>query len=264
MSWRLTGVALAALALSGHDLYLVPGAFFVSPGERITLGIHNGDSFPESEVAPVLARLRDASLITPDAVYNVTNLLASGKAVVGQTNIRSRGTLILAVRTVPHVLELPVDQFRAYLKEEGLTRVLLDQPDNRKARERYGKYAKALIVSGAPDGFYAHPAGLEIEIIPEKDPYALRGSGELPVRVLLRGKPAADLQLETARAREGAAAEVRIVGRTDADGRLAVPINGAGRWRLHAVAMERCADASMADWESYWASLTFEVRGEKK
>ena len=35
----------------------------------------------------------------------------------------------------------------------------------------------------------------------------------------------------------------------------------AAAHRLHAIAMERFADPKVADWESFWASLTFEIQG---
>jgi hypothetical protein len=40
-------------------------------------------------------------------------------------------------------------------------------------------------------------------------------------------------------------------------GRILIPVKG-GKWRLHAIQMERASD-SEADWESFWATLTFEI-----
>jgi hypothetical protein len=39
--------------------------------------------------------------------------------------------------------------------------------------------------------------------------------------------------------------------------RIAVPVT-PGRWRLHTILMERITTPD-ADWESFWATLTFEV-----
>jgi uncharacterized GH25 family protein len=101
--------------------------------------------------------------------------------------------------------------------------------------------------------------GFTIEIVPEADPYELKPGDLLPLRVLFRGKPAADLQIESSLAGPSGTKTI-VVGRTGSDGRLNVPIAGAGRWRLHTIKMERCDEISVADWESFWASLTFEVR----
>ena len=77
----------------------------------------------------------------------------------------------------------------------------------------------------------------------------------LPVRVLLRGAPAAGLEIRTA----SPAGKIESSGKTSSDGRLSIRLAAAGPYRLHALHMERVTDGS-ADWESLWATLTFEVR----
>jgi hypothetical protein len=51
--------------------------------------------------------------------------------------------------------------------------------------------------------------------------------------------------------------------RTDRDGRARVALAVAGPWLLKSVHMLRAvgADAERAEWESLWASSTFEVVG---
>ena len=100
--------------------------------------------------------------------------------------------------------------------------------------------------------------GFPIEIIPLADPYSIHAGSALRVRVLFRGRPARGLQLEAAWS-SGTQNKTTVIGRTSADGEIAVPIAKAGTWRLHTLRMERCADPKSADWESFWASLTFEI-----
>lgn len=71
------------------------------------------------------------------------------------------------------------------------------------------------------------------------------------VRVLLRGAPVANLQAHAT----SAGSKPQVVGSTDAEGRVNVPVS-QGRWRLHAIHMERGSDV---DWESVWTTLTFEI-----
>ena len=148
---------------------------------------------------------------------------------------------------------------RLYRKEHGER----DKP----GRERYAKFAKAILTSGAADDGYKKPTGFAIEIIPEQNPALLKTGDELSVQVLLDGKPAFNLSVEAANE-----TETKIIGRLDTAGRIRIPIARAGRWRIHTVAMQRAsqvkgpgdasadAKAKRADWESYWASLTFEIR----
>lgn len=255
-------LALVCLIVPGaaHDLYLLPSAFFVSSGERITVSIHEGDGFPNSESAVSLARLRDTDLITPSAVFNITNLRVQGTTVAAQANIKFRGTLILTARTMPNLVELEPQKFREYLTRNGLTEILRQHPRDQAGRERYSEYAKALIQSEAADEFFSHVVGFMIEIVPEKNPYTLHTGNELPIEVLVRGKPAPDLRVEAERIQAGPV-PARLSGRTDPSGHITIPINGAGKWRLRAVSMHKCEDPTLADcWESFSASLTFEIR----
>ena len=54
--------------------------------------------------------------------------------------------------------------------------------------------------------------------------------------------------------------ERRFSQRTNADGRVLVPLDRPGEWLVKAVhIIETPADDTVADWESFWASLTFAI-----
>ncbi len=197
----------------------MPGEFVVSPGQRIAVAFRGADAHP--------ARLRDAALYSPKGVYNVVNLRREGGGVVGDATVPGRGSLILTARATPEIV----------------------------ARERRASYAKALLVSETADDHFRRVTGLAFEFVPEADPYRLRPGGRLPVRLLLDGGPAAGV--EVVASREGGAAQV--AGRTDAAGRIQIPIAAAGKWRLRALVRRRSVEPQAADWESVSTSLTFAV-----
>ena len=252
-----------ASALFAHDLYLLPGLFHVSKGKKLKVAFHNGDAFPESEVAPKIDRLLEAQVSGKSGSAPMENLHIAGKETFGEVKIPGTGTFLVSVRTVPNFIELAPDKFLEYLKEEGLAEVIdwrtQHAESGKPGRERYTKFAKSLIRSGTPDDYFQHSLGFPIEIIPLSDPSFIRAGGSLPVRVMFRGKPAAGLQIESAWAL-GTQKKTVIVGRTGADGSIVVPIAQEGKWRLHTLKMERCAEPAVADWESSWASLTFEIQ----
>lgn len=261
---RLWLLVFVISGLEAHDLYLLPDRFHVAPQSTLRVAFHNGDAFPESEAAAHIDRLKDAQLRSATSTSPVHGLKVAGKRVLGSVVVPAgSGTLLVSVHTVPNFIELAPDKFLAYLEEEGLSSVIAWRSqhgeEKKPGRERYSKFAKSLLLSGTPDDFYKQALDFPIEIIPESNPYALHAGGELPVRVLFRGKPAAGTQLEAAWANNGKS-KTMVVGRTDAEGRIRVPLTAAGKWRLHSLKMERCADPAAADWESVWASLTFEIR----
>jgi len=255
-------IPLLALPAMAHSLYLMPQKFRTAPGDTLVLSIQNGDSFPEGDGAPVLQRLRDCVLVSVRNSTAIADLRIEGKAAQATTRTGGAGTYWLAVRTIPNFLTLDPAAFETYLKEEGLDAALRYRAEHgesgKPSRELYSKFAKSLVVASAPDGAWSKVLGHEFEFIPDADPAALKPGGALPVRLLWRGQPAAGIQVESAWA-AGGANGVAVVGRTDREGRISVPIDRAGKWRLHAVTMERTTGSKEADWVSFWASMTFEV-----
>lgn len=255
---------LVAGAAWAHDLYLMPEKFTLPGAGPLRVVYQNGDAFPvgSSNVKP--ERLRNTRALMKSTKAEFEGITAEAKQTVASVRLPGEGTAILTSQTVPNFIELAPAKFASYLKHENLGHIAAWREKNgesaKPGRERYSKYVKSLVAVGKPDGFFREKTGLTIEIVPEADPFAVRVGGELPVQVLFRGKPAADVAMEVAWLVAGKAV-VKVVGRTDGEGRVKVPVKATGPHRLHAIVMERCADAKAADWESFWASLTFAVAG---
>lgn len=247
---------------AGHDLYLMPERFVAEPGMVLSIAFENGDGFPEGEAPVAPDRLRDARLISRAGTEPFTRMVAEQRRTRAEVRVPGAGIALLTARTLPRFLELPPEKFEAYLEHEHLTDILAWRREHgeegKPGRELYSKYVKSLVRAGRSDGFWSERAGLLIEFIPEADPYSLRPGDALPVRLLLGGAPAAGVAVESAWLDRGAG-KTEFVGRTDAAGRIRVPLRAPGPHRLHAIIMRRCDDPAKADWESFWATLTFSV-----
>lgn len=258
----LLAVALGCVA-QGHDLYVMPSSFAPSPGQAVVVGFHVGDSFPQSEVLGRLSGLVAPRLLSAQASNALQNIRTEGNRNVADGVVSGRGELVAAVSTAPALINLEPGKFKEYLVEEGLTEIVQWREAHgetaKNGKERYSKYAKAILISGESDSFGTKPVGFVIEIIPEIDVYALKLGDSLPVRVLFRGKPAAGLQVESSWAADGKN-RTTVIGRTGTDGRIRIPLQEAGVWRIHTIKMERCREPQAADWESFWSSMTFELR----
>ena len=246
----IVGVVSDAFA---HYTYVIPQSFRVSAGDTVVVGFHSGDGFPESSA--VLKRLQDPTIHTDRGALKVDGLKEEGKRLVASVNVPVSGHVIVTAVNGAAMEEMKSASFEEYLEEEGLGHIVqaraqrgeADKPGN----ERYTMYAKTIFVVGAPSDAYRTVVGLPLEIVPEKDPYRLQAGESLPVRVLLRGAPVANLEIRAT----SAGGKTQVVGKTDSNGRLNVPVT-PGRWRLHTIHMERGADV---DWESVWTTLTFEI-----
>jgi uncharacterized GH25 family protein len=98
---------------------------------------------------------------------------------------------------------------------------------------------------------------MALEIVAEKDPTTLREGDELPVRVLKNGAPYPDFSLNAVAAGE-TKGETR---KSDSAGRVVFRLNKAGPWLLRGTDVRKSTKID-ADWESDFATLTFEVKSK--
>jgi uncharacterized GH25 family protein len=124
-------------------------------------------------------------------------------------------------------------------------------------REIYSRAAKALLAvgDGRPESGHDRVLGFTLELIPERSPYALGVGDALPVVLRYEGKPLAGALVMALRGSGETVASIR----SDAAGRVRVPLSRGGPWLVKAVHMVPAPAGTDADWESIWASLTFEL-----
>lgn len=158
------------------------------------------------------------------------------------------------------VANLGAEKFNAYLEEEGLDRVLKERRERGEldlgVREWYSRYAKTLIQPRGSDGSaWGFRFGMPLELVPLRNP-AAPGDDALPVRLVYQGQPLVDV-LVLAYSRQNP--ERKLGVRTDGQGIAKLPLVDAGLWLIKAVHMIRAPEgATDHQWESFWASLTFE------
>ena len=178
--------------------------------------------------------------------------------------LREPGLRLIGYHSSRSFVDLEAERFNKYLLSEGLERIveLRRQRGQSQAngREYYSRCAKSLVMVGAgPRAGFDRVLGYPLELIPRADPYSLVTWRPTAGRAHLQG--------QAGRRRAGYRLHRRPAGRAArtcapaADGRVTLPLNRAGRWLVKAVHMIAVpASDPAADWESFWASLTFEVR----
>ena len=117
------------------------------------------------------------------------------------------GVAAFWVKLPPRSIELTPEQVKEYLDEVDAPEALRQEWAEMKEprwRESYTKHPKTFARVGQPqsDRSWAEPVGMFLEIVPEKDPTALKAGDDFPVRVLKDGKPFAGFSLN-ARERRG-------------------------------------------------------------
>lgn len=251
-----------ALALAGrlaaHDMWIEPSTFFPENGENVAVRLRVGQDMLGDPLP------RDSSLINQFFVQNAAGKkpLAGreGRDPAGVLRGGEPGLLVLGYRSNRSNTEQTVEKFSRYLKEEGLDAVAAQmarrKPGADMVRELYSRCAKSLLQTGTPKAGEADSAlGFTLELVAERDPYLLHAGDMLPIRLTYEGKPLAGA-LVVAMNRMNPMQ--KLTARTDKAGRVRFRMNGDGMWLIKAVHMVPAPAESKADWESFWASLTFE------
>lgn len=172
---------------------------------------------------------------------------------------------VLGVSTLPRVLRLEGKDFNAYLASDGVPDVLAarkrDGELTKAARERYHKHVKTLVQVGDDRSeHYATALGYPAELVPLENPYGLKRGATLQLRALVDGQPVANQYVVTG-GRTKTGGRLTSAGlRSDAEGVVRVPLRTAGQWYVKFIHMVKVPGDTAADYESKWASLTFEVR----
>lgn len=255
----LLTLLLASSALQAHDFWIEPSTFTPAAGQRVAVRLRVGEHFRGDPVPRNLERMERFAVLGDSGELPVEGVPNTDPA--GHVSFKSPGLQLLVYDSDRALIELVGPKFEEYLKEEGLTGISALRAERGQsaagAKEVYSRCAKTLVaVRGNSSGKHDRIAGLPLELVPEKNPYALTGGGELPVRLLYQGKPLEDvlvIALQKGRAGEAASA------RTDWKGRVALRLDRPGAWLVKAVHMVPAPKETGADWESFWASLTFEI-----
>ena len=270
MKWRYTiaiGVVLiAASALDAHDLFLRLDTFYVAPNSSVPVLALSG-TFSSSENSVTTDRLRDLSVVSPGgrAHPDTATWSSKGDTSVLTLNTGQTGTYVVGASLKPREITLKAADFNSYLADDGIPDVLAERKRSgelgKNATERYSKHIKALVQVGSRrTGDFSAALGYPAEIIPLDNPYSLSPGDRLGVRAMVDGKAAANqLVVSGGRLPSGKRLPEKRT-RTDAAGVARVRLTNGGQWYVKFINMVPYRGTDKVDYESKWATLTFEIR----
>jgi uncharacterized GH25 family protein len=254
----LLGLMLAGPAVA-HDFWIEPSSFRPGPGERVAVRLRVGENLKGDPVPRNPGRIERFAAVGPAGEAEVMGV--EGVDPAGWVSPAGPGLHWIVFDSNHASVEQTGPKFDSYLAEEGLERIRELRkgagPVNAgPVKEIYSRCAKSLIRVGEGSSGYDRELGLELELIPERDPYTLKPGEALPVRLLYHGKPL-DGALVVGVASPGVSG-ARVSART-AGGRASLVLDRPGLWLVKVVHMVPAPEGSGAEWESLWASVTFEL-----
>lgn len=257
---------VATLTLSGaaaaHDFWLQPRAFHAKTGEPVPITLQIGHGAQRKRWQGGEDRMVQLVSFGPDGRTDLRpGFRALGAAVDLAPEFTRPGLYVVAMQTDHAVSNLPAGRFDDYVREEGIAPIQLRRGRANRApgREIYSRRAKTLLQVGArsdrPDSRATRAVGLRLEIVPERDPYALGPDLRLPLHVQYRGRrlPGALVKLIDL----NNDARPRATAITDRAGRAVFSVPASGHWLLHVVWSEPVSGDPRAEYDTTFSSLTF-------
>jgi hypothetical protein len=241
--------------LSAHDFWLEPASYTPQPGQILSVRLRVGQDLLGDPVP------RDSSLVKQFVVEDGSGRRSlvgrDGSDPAGYLRVDQQGLMVFGYASNPSTLDMPADKFNQYLKDEGLDAILALRARRNQmqtpSHELFSRCAKSLVLSGTPKAMQGDRAlGFTLELLAERNPYLLRPGDELPLRLEYQGKP---LPGALVIAMNRIDPQQKLSARTDAQGSVRFRLPRSGMWLVESVHMI----PSASNWESFWASLTFEL-----
>jgi uncharacterized GH25 family protein len=250
---------LFAAAATAHDFWIEPSSFHPAVGSQLAVSLRVGEHFRGEPVPRADPRIVKFVLASGSGETAIGGLPGTDPA--GFTRVPSAGFLVIGYRSSRSSITLEPEKFEKYLEDEGLDPVLKARAarheSGKPGNEVYSRCAKSLVAGGgAGEAGFDRVLGLTLELVAESNPLKLKAGETMRLRLLHEGRPLSGALVKLTAQDEPDGAEQ---ARTDRDGRVSFRLQRKGVWLARVVHMIPAPAETGADWESLWASLTFEI-----
>lgn len=252
---------LAVISLqSAHELWLSPDKFIYQRGEKINIRFFAGENFEGENWKGNNEKIQSLKLYFDDVSDDLSKYFSKGKGDSVELTILDEGTNLFAFNSTNFYIETEAARFNEYLEENGLINAIenrkLNNETGSNSREFFQHCSKTLIqVGNKKDKTFSVSTGLPVDIIPLSNPYSLKDTDSLSVKILFRDRPLANTLIRIWRRLDDKSIKSELT--TNDNGEIKFPVSTSGNWMISTVKMERLQNDPNAQWQSYWASLTW-------
>ena len=263
---RVAAPLLAAPALA-HEFWIEAEDYTPEAGEPVALDLHVGQGFRGNAQSYNPARERRTALFGPEGEAPIASRIGDRPAVVQV--VPGAGLLIAVHETTDSPLTYRDPAiFEQFVRDEGLDGTL----ERHAGRglppsgftEMFSRSVKALVALDG-EGGADRALGLPVEIVVEGDPYAEPMPEAVALLALVDGEPVGNALVNVFTKPESGLEPGDEAGltklRTDAEGRVTLPLEPGLRYLANVVDMREASAEMEADtgavWESRWGSTTF-------
>jgi uncharacterized GH25 family protein len=259
----LTILLLSLLTVTNaQEFWLQPDNFFCKRGEKLVVSFKEGENFMGDAWDFKKHSIAIFNLHHASTSMNLADSIKDGDKGNLSYTLKEEGTHLLVMKTNNVFNEMGADNFNAYLKEAGLDDIM----DHRQktntvglpGKENYAIHVKLFIQVGEnKDDTYKTVIGSPVEIVPQRNPYALQIGDPVRFKILFDGKPVFGVRVKVWNRFDNRTTIQNIY--TEQDGTFEARISNPGPWMVSVVRMVPSKQAG-ADWQSYKGSLVFGIQ----
>lgn len=239
-------------------MWVQPGDFTPAKGMRLLIRLLVGHDQEIDEVERKPERIVSFALHGAGKSETIQGRAKDKPA--GKIQMGGDGIYTIVYQSTHAYIELEADAFTRYLGDEGLEHVIEERArlgeSDRKGQESYARYCKALVRVGNAQKGFDRKIGLPIELVALTNPFTAGKGKKLRFALEFEGEPLANALVELVSLDD---LTRKFQARTGKDGRVSFTMPGPGKWMVATTHMRRAPKALKGDWQSFWASLAFQV-----
>ncbi len=231
----LVTTAAGSAPVFAHDFWLEAHPYRVQSGDMVEVSVHVGTGMRGNILPNIPAWYEDFSFMDGSGRHAVDGEI--GRDPAGVFEAEAAGLTVVGYQSTPKFDRR--------------------NPPPATAPEFYTRFVKTYVSAGKGAGAAADAAfGYRLELVPLQDPYELSVGSSWSLRLDYEGRPLEGVAV-FAFTKELPDSIQRVT--TGADGEATIDLDRSGEWLVKATHMIESPLAD-ADWESFWASVTFELR----
>ncbi|MBL0745180.1 DUF4198 domain-containing protein [Chryseolinea lacunae] len=245
-----------------HEFWMQPIKFFLKPGEHLVVSFKVGENFMGEPWDMTTHKIERLDLLHGSESRSVRDSVMPGKKNNLSVLLKQEGTHLLVMQSDNAFIGMEGDKFNEYLKEDGLDEVFEQRKKTntltKPSREYFTRFSKLLVQVGkTTDDTFGQVAGFPVEVVPESNPYAAKIGDVIRYKILHDGKPVFGAKVRVWNRWDNRTTIQNIY--TEKNGTIEAIVSNPGMWMVSVVRMVP-ATKEGAEWQSYWASLTFGIR----
>ncbi|MCS6883876.1 MAG: DUF4198 domain-containing protein [Acidobacteriota bacterium] len=246
-------VLLLAASAAPHETWLMPAEFYLSAGCSMRFDVSSGMDFPNVEFPIDPSRISEATCRINGKKTTLDNFSVSERSLTFLHEFSENGVATIWLQLKPRQITLSDDDVEHYFTEIGATeeiRALWMRQRGRKPwYETYTKCMKTFVkVGDGQDSSWVLPVGLELELVPQDDPFKAVVGKDFSVRLLFKGEPLKGFPV-------GIICLRREFVHTDSNGVARFKLKCPGKTLFFAVYLR-----SAENWQSTFTTMTIDVK----